>query len=119
MRDKDRFRFEQAECLVDGRAHPVANLSLGGFFVIAEAPLPVGQTVALRLTVDGRSMDVVAKVAWINSGERPKQPSLPQGYGVKITRIDLGDKLALVELVRRASSPAASGRTSRLQREGT
>src|SRR5687767_2452769 len=60
MRDKDRFRPEQAECLVDGRAHPVANLSLGGFFVIAEAPLPVGQTVALRLTVDGRAMDVVA-----------------------------------------------------------
>lgn len=109
MRDKDRFRLEEATCRVDEREHAVANLSLGGFFVVAESPLPVGQVVALRLTVAGRALDVVAKVAWANAGEDRKQPGLPNGYGVKITRIDLGDKLALVEIVRRASSRPSAG----------
>ena len=38
---------------------------------------------------------------------------LPPGFGVKITRIDLGDKVALIDLLRRAEEGSAPGRPSR------
>ena len=103
MKSRDRIRLDDARCLLDGQALPVANLSLGGFFVATETPLIAGQVVALRLQVGGRDIPIFGKVAWVNAYDEPRQPELPAGFGVAITRIDLADKVALVDILRRAS----------------
>lgn len=94
---------DDARCVLDGEGLPIKNLSLGGFFVATERPLILGQVVALRVQVADREIPVVGKVAWVNERDSPRQPALPAGFGVAITRIDLGDKLALVEILRRRS----------------
>ena len=112
MRSKDRLTVDDALCVLDGEQLPVANLSLGGFFVATERPLIAGQVLALRLLVAGRDIPVFAKVAWVNERDAPRQPGMPPGFGVCITRIELGDKVALVDVLRRASrrpGPARRG----------
>ena len=99
--------------MLDGAALPVANLSLGGFFVATETPLIAGQVVALRLQVAGRDIPIFGKVAWVNAREEPRHAELPPGFGVAITRIDLADKVALVDILRRASRrPGSPGARS-------
>lgn len=100
MRSRDRVPSFDVTCEWDGAARPVANLSLGGFFVSSDHPLPVGQVVALRLLLPDRSLAVEGKVAWINESGSPKNPALPSGFGVAIRKIDIADKLALVEFLR-------------------
>ena len=103
MKSRDRLRLDDARCLLDGQPLPVANLSLGGFFVASETPLIAGQVVAMRLQVAGRDIPIFGKVAWVNARDQPRQPELPAGFGVSITRIDLADKVALVDILRRAA----------------
>jgi Tfp pilus assembly protein PilZ len=103
MKSRDRLTVDHARCMLDGEALPVENLSLGGFFVATERPLILGQIVALRVLVVDREIPVVGKVAWVNEKDAPRQPGLPPGFGVAITRIELPDKLALVEILRRRS----------------
>ena len=103
MKSGDRLPVEDARCMLDGEGLPIKNLSLGGFFVATERPLINGQVVALRVVVAEREIPVVGKVAWVNERDTPRQPDLPPGFGVSITRIDLTDKLALVEILRRRS----------------
>jgi Tfp pilus assembly protein PilZ len=103
MKSGDRLAVEDARCILDGEGLPIKNLSLGGFFVATERPLINGQIVALRVLVAEREIPVVGKVAWVNERDAPRQPDLPPGFGVSITRIDLTDKLALVEILRRRS----------------
>ncbi len=111
MKSGDRLAVDDARCILDGEGLPIKNLSLGGFFVATERPLINGQIVALRVLVAEREIPVVGKVAWVNERDAPRHPELPPGFGVAITRIDLTDKLALVEILRRRSrrpgSPAA------------
>jgi Tfp pilus assembly protein PilZ len=71
--------------------------------VATDRPLINGQVVALRVMVADREIPIVGKVAWVNERDAPRQPDLPPGFGVAITRIDLTDKLALVEILRRRS----------------
>lgn len=101
MRSKDRIALDDARCVLDGESLAVANLSLGGFFVATDKPLIAGQVVALRLQVAGRDIPLFGKVAWVNEKDAPRQPGLPAGFGVAITRIELPDKVALVEILRR------------------
>jgi Tfp pilus assembly protein PilZ len=103
MKSRDRVTVDDARCMLDGEPLPIKNLSLGGFFVATERPLILGQIVALRLMVAERDIPVVGKVAWVNERDAPRQPALPTGFGVSITRIELGDKVALVEILRRKS----------------
>ena len=103
MKSRDRVTVDDARCMLDGEALPIKNLSLGGFFVSTDRPLILGQIVALRVMVADREIPVVGKVAWVNERDSPRQPELPPGFGVAITRIELGDKLALVEILRRRS----------------
>ena len=113
MKSRDRVHLEDARCVLDGEALPVANLSLGGFFVATGRPLLAGQIVALRLQVGGREIPIFGKVAWVNGADAPRHTDLPPGFGVAITRIDLADKVALVEILRQASRrPGAPRRTS-------
>lgn len=103
MKSRDRLTVDDARCMLDGEGLPIKNLSLGGFFVATERPLILGQIVALRVLVADREIPVVGKVAWVNERDAPRQPGLPPGFGVAITRIELSDKLALVEILRRRS----------------
>ena len=66
MRGRDRVSSFDVTCEWDGEARAVANLSLGGFFVASDNPLPVGQVVALHLLLPDRPLSVEGKVAWIN-----------------------------------------------------
>ena len=104
MRSTDRFSIEDVVCNVAGASLPVTNLSVGGFFVACEPPLPLGQSVAFDLVFsDGWRAPAVGRVAWVN-GEESTTPSLPKGCGITITKIAFPDKLALVDRLRRASS---------------
>ena len=109
MRGKDRFSFRGVQCEIAGEMHPVADLSLGGFFVAARHPIRAGAVLAVRLQVGERSIPLHVKVMWVNEGPSPKHPAMPAGFGVSIRRIDLRDKLALIEVLRRAAHDAGAG----------
>ena len=115
MRSTDRFALHDVSCLIGGRTLPVANLSVGGFYVACEPPLPLGQSVAFELRFpDGWRMPAVGRVAWVNGPEAAAASGLPAGCGITITKIAFPDKLAIVDRLRRASepSPARSGATA-------
>jgi hypothetical protein len=42
-------------------------------------------------------------VSWTNDPAAPRAPDLPQGLGIRITRIALPDKVALLDLLKRTS----------------
>lgn len=107
MKGSDRFALPGATCRVDDQEWPIADLSLGGFFVISNAspPLP-GQVLSLELRLPGRApLALRGKVTWLNGGATRPRATLPAGYGVQITRIDMTAKLVLVEILRRAQEP--------------
>ena len=110
MRGKDRFSFTGIECQIGDERKAVTNLSLGGFFVASERPIAPGQVIAVHLVFPSRAFPLHVKVAWVNEPPNPKQPALPTGFGVSIRQIDLGDKLALIELLRQASRTQAPSR---------
>lgn len=104
MKASDRFEVERATCRFDGQACPVSNLSLGGFFVATPRPPMSGQFYELELTLGSREpFTLLGKVTWVNDPRAPRSPQLPQGFGVKITRIGLAEKLAIVDVLRRAA----------------
>ncbi len=104
MKAGDRYVLDGVVCRVNGSVKPVANLSVGGFFVISEQAPMASQVVELELTLAERPpFRVLAKVCWINDPGSPRSTDLPQGFGVQITRIDFADKLAIVDLLKRAS----------------
>jgi len=68
MRSTDRFAIEDVRCDVAGATLAVTNLSVGGFFVACEPPLPLGQSVAFDLVFgDGWRASAVGRVAWVNA----------------------------------------------------
>lgn len=106
MKAKDRYVIEDVVCRFDGLLRPVADLSLGGFFVVSDQPPMPSQVVELELMLGERPpFRVLGKVCWINSAAEPKAKDLPRGFGVKITQIAFPDKLAIVDLLKRSSSP--------------
>lgn len=105
MRGSDRFAVADVVCHVSGRALRVADLSLGGFFVQADdgAP-PPGQFVELDLCLGARApLRVVGRVAWRDETGRRKGAGR-KGFGIQIVRIDLRDKLTLVDWLRRVQA---------------
>ena len=107
MRASDRFAVADVACLLAGRALRVANLSVGGFFVQTDnAAPPPGQFVELELSLGRRApFRVVGAVVWRHEPSAEATPQ-PAGFGVRITRIELRDKLALVDWLRRLETPA-------------
>lgn len=71
---------------------PVKTLSMGGLFIFAPNPPPVGTKLRLAFEVPGGSVWAEAVVRDLIPGE---------GLGVEFTRIDLGDKLLLQKLLNR------------------
>lgn len=106
MKAADRFDIPGASCLLQGEQLPVLNVSVGGLFV-ATPHCPIkGQLVELKLVLPGREPFTVAGVvSWINDPAQPRAPELPQGFGVRIQRIALADKVALLDLLKRQSAP--------------
>jgi len=70
----------------------VKTLSMGGLFINAPDPPPVGTKVRLTFEVPGGSVRADAIVRNIVAGE---------GFGVEFTRMDLRDKLLLQRLLNR------------------
>ena len=114
MKASDRFQVENATCRYDGQVCQVSNLSLGGFFVATPRPPMAGQFFELELTLASREpFTLLGKVTWVNDPRAPRSPQLPQGFGFKITRIGLAEKVAIVDLLRRSApvdGRAADGR---------
>lgn len=77
------------------------NLSVGGFFVATDRPPVLGQLVELSIKLPDREpFKVVGKVSWVNRDERTRD--LPVGSGIKITKIEFPNKLAIVDYLKRA-----------------
>jgi PilZ domain-containing protein len=113
LKSTDRFLVEGVVCTVHGRPLPVANLSVGGLFAATPSPPPPGELLELEVALKTRPpFRVMGKVIWINEAEAPRAPALPQGFGFKILRIALPDKIAIVDFLKRAAParPVESGR---------
>lgn len=107
MKASDRYLVKEIACILDGHELGVANVSVGGLFVATDRPPMKGQVLSLDLALRGRApFRIVGKVTWINRPERPEAPDLPQGFGIKIVRIEMADKLALVDLLKRSGRHA-------------
>ena len=114
MKSSDRFFVDGVTCDYDGAARPVANLSVGGFYVAAERPPMRGQVLDLELRLGSRrAFKVLGTVTWVNDGSTAEGRDTPKGFGVKITRIGLGDKVALIDLLRRAEQGTTPSRPAR------
>lgn len=110
MKGTDRFVVEGVVCTLHGNPLPVANLSVGGFFAATDVPPPRGELLELDLALKGRpAFRVMGKVMWINDPVNPRAPDLPRGFGFKIQRIALPDKIALVDFLKRASPKMLKG----------
>ena len=113
MKSSDRFFVDGVTCSYDGAPRPVANLSVGGFFVAADRPPMRGQVLDLELRLGARrAFQVLGTVTWVNDGSDGAR-EIPPGFGVKITRIALGDKVALIDLLRRAEEGSTPSRPAR------
>lgn len=99
MKGNDRYRVAGLSCTIDGRCLPVANLSVGGFFVETEEPMAVGQVVTAELRLQGVAFEITARVAWINSAARPRVVHLPAGFGLKIQRIPFAARMEIVRIL--------------------
>ncbi|MCL4818132.1 MAG: PilZ domain-containing protein [Vicinamibacteria bacterium] len=108
MKAADRFDIAGATCLLQGERWPVLNVSVGGLFVATPHCPMKGQFVDLELELPGREPFTVAGVvSWINDPAAPRAPELPQGFGLRIHRIALADKVALLDLLKRQTPPPA------------
>jgi Tfp pilus assembly protein PilZ len=107
LKSSDRYFVEGVRCSLDGAPLRVANLSVGGLFAATENPPLAGQLVELQLALlDNEPFRITAKVTWVNDPDDPRAPHLPQGFGAKITRISLPDKVAILDLLKRTQQPA-------------
>jgi uncharacterized protein (TIGR02266 family) len=85
------------------RAH-ATNLSMGGMFIYALQPLPVGTQVRIALDVKGRPLLLAeAEVRWVRGSAFKSYPWCP-GFGVRFTRLSSPKAVDLVRyLVTRAN----------------
>lgn len=107
MKGVDRYRVRGVSCRVGDRRFEVVNLSVGGFFVATDEPLPKGESVRIELSFPRcEDVPVLGQVAWINERAAPQVKALPSGFGVKIVRISFVEKMALLAFLREVN-PAA------------
>ena len=109
MKATDRYIIEGVVCDIGGRELPVANLSISGLFLITDLVLMSGQHVEMMLRLPDRDpFPVTGVVSWTNDPAAPRAPDLPQGLGIRITRMALPDKVALLHLLKRTPGAARS-----------
>lgn len=73
------------------------DMSTGGLYVKTAFPLPVDESLTLRLTLpDQKGMvSCNARVAWVNPKENPRKPELPPGMGIQFVDLSLEDMKAI------------------------
>jgi hypothetical protein len=104
MKATDRFIIDGVVCELGGRELKVANLSISGLFAITDLVLTPGQQLEIMLRLPERApFRLLGQVSWTNDPAAPRAPDLPQGLGIRITRIALPDKVALLDLLKRTS----------------
>jgi len=116
MKASDRFFVEGVRCQALGAELPVANLSVGGFYVASDAIPILGQIVDLEMALGERPpFKLSGRVSWVNDPAEPRAAELPRGFGIKIVRIDFQDKLAIVDFLKRIvhQEDGASGTRAR------
>ena len=115
MKASDRFSVSDVVCELSGRPHQVLNLSVGGFFIATDRPPVLGQLVELQMKLPEREpFRVLGKVSWVNRDEGSQPGELPTGSGIKITKIEFPDKLAIVDYLKRSETAT----TRRLEDRG-
>jgi Tfp pilus assembly protein PilZ len=106
MKARDRYHVEGASCRLADQMLWITNLSVGGLFAATQEPPLRGQVVALDLLLpDHRQLSVLGQVTWVNSAGGSMAPHLPQGFGARIVRISLPDKVALLDVLKRQGRP--------------
>jgi Tfp pilus assembly protein PilZ len=111
MKGNDRYPIPGLTCTIDGRTQPVANLSVGGFFVETSEPEVIGRVVTALLAIKGGvALEVMGKVAWVNDAVRPRVAHLPPGFGLKIQRISFRDRMEILRLLGEAGTEFTGGR---------
>jgi len=119
MKATDRFVIDGVTCELGGREVKVANLSISGLFAITDLALMPGQHVEMTLRLpDSVPFRVLGLVSWTNDPAAPRAPDLPQGLGIRITRIALPDKVTLLNLLKRMPSAAVRPRPGGAASEG-
>ncbi len=105
MKASDRYPVSDVTCELSGQTHLALNLSIGGFFIATDRPPVLGQIVELSVRLPEREpFKVVGKVSWVNRDERGSPRDLPVGSGIKITKIDFPNKLAIVDYLKRSQA---------------
>ncbi len=108
MNGHDRYRVRGVSCRLGDRRVDIVNISVGGMFVACDTPLTKGQGVNLELSLPRRNgVNIVGQVSWTNERQTPKVKDLPPGFGVKIVRMELVDKMALLGFLREVEPSAA------------
>lgn len=88
-RESDRKKLIVEVYFEGGDATGIANttdISLGGVFMTTSAFFEIGQPVAIRITVDGRRLNLDAEIAYTEAG---------RGVGVSFTDLSGGKKAIL------------------------
>lgn len=69
------------------------DMSSGGLYINTGAPFEVGDSLALRFSLEEDSREIAcnARVAWVNSPPKLKKPNIPAGMGVQFIDLSLED----------------------------
>ncbi len=103
MKPRDRYYVQGVYCRIDGETMRVANLGVNGLFAVTSRSLSVGETVIVELQLSPKdSFRIIGEVSWVNPVGTPATPALPEGMGVRFTRMASTDKETLIEALKRA-----------------
>ena len=103
MKARDRYYVQGVYCCVDGQNLRVVDLSLNGLFAVTPSPPAVGETVILELQVSSKhAFRIVGQVSWVNLPDSPSTRSLPEGFGLRFTRMAPTDRDTLIDALKGA-----------------
>jgi Tfp pilus assembly protein PilZ len=103
MKARDRYYVQGVYCRVDGQILRVVDLSVNGLYAVTPSPPAVGETVILELQVTPKdAFRIVGQVSWVNLADRPSTSSLPEGFGLRFTRVAPADRDMLAEVLKGA-----------------
>jgi len=109
LRSTDRYVLEGIRASLYGQEVTVADVSVGGLFVVTKRPPLPGTALVLELAIDDRDpFEIGGSVVWVNLPSDRKADRLPEGFGFQIRKIALVDKLTIVNRLRLAESAGAS-----------
>ena len=69
------------------------DLSTGGLYLQTEAPFAVDESLMLHFSLPeiNKTVSCKARVAWINTKDKPRKPELPPGLGIQFVDLSLED----------------------------